>query len=787
MADRSLAIRLAVIDGGKVKAELRDVGETGSRALQRIEDAAQPASRALQALDGVAGEVRGGLEAMAGRLGPLGAGLARIGPAGLIAAAGIAGVGLALTASLGAAANADQSLRRLDAVLKATGYASGLTAREIAAFADGIEAATLATAEGVQDAASILATFRSVSGETFTRALGLAQDMSAVFGQDLSSSATQLGKALEDPIEGLTALRRVGISFTDSQKELIATLVETGQTADAQRVILDALAQQVGGAGAAEAGGLAGATNRLHDAWGNLLEAIGRTPVITGIAQGALNLLSGAIEGLSAALADDPIGDKLDAAKAKLTQARDELARIEAGAPGTPMLGQRFALDEQRQRVTALEKELETLSRIGEAETKAAETEKTRAEAGRAAAEAERRTEALAAQRRALDKTIDQLATDPAARIAGVNRELAETKKRLQALRAPDGSNGADVDAAAAQAEAIARARIATINRPATEAAAKARETAVRQAETERLAAERAYAANVRIIDDLSRQLATFGDERRQFVDQALSRLSDGATDAQRAEVERLANALFDERQAREQLGETMRQEERVREEGARLIEATRTPAAQLAETIAHLDDLMRAGAIDAETHGRALAEAYTQAEDAADRALAASRAWQDGARRALQAYAAEATDAARAAEQVTTGAFRGMEDALVTFVQTGKADFQSLIDSMIADLTRLALRQMIPVVRCERTGPVRSLNRTTQSWFSWIARSTMARSRARSARPSAACSVRPAKRSAWTATSRSTPPGAEPIPCSARAACSTISSRPCPNPASGH
>ena len=52
MADRNLAIRLAVIDGGKVKAELRDVGETGSRSLQRIEDAARPASKALQVIDG---------------------------------------------------------------------------------------------------------------------------------------------------------------------------------------------------------------------------------------------------------------------------------------------------------------------------------------------------------------------------------------------------------------------------------------------------------------------------------------------------------------------------------------------------------------------------------------------------------------------------------------------------------------------------------------------------------------------------------------------------------------
>src|SRR5665809_58381 len=100
MTDRTLSIRLAVVDGGKVKAELRDIGASGERSLQRIETASRPASRALQALDGVAGQVRGGLEGMAGRLGPLGGGLARLGTAGVAAAAALAGVGLAISRGL---------------------------------------------------------------------------------------------------------------------------------------------------------------------------------------------------------------------------------------------------------------------------------------------------------------------------------------------------------------------------------------------------------------------------------------------------------------------------------------------------------------------------------------------------------------------------------------------------------------------------------------------------------------------------------------------------------------
>ena len=130
MADRgTLAIRLAVVDGGKVKAELKDVGDTGDRALRRIETAARPASRALLALDGAAGEVRGSLQGLAGRLGPVGTALTALGPAGLAAGAALAGVGLVLTRGLQEAAQADQSYRRLEAVLRATGQASGLTAR----------------------------------------------------------------------------------------------------------------------------------------------------------------------------------------------------------------------------------------------------------------------------------------------------------------------------------------------------------------------------------------------------------------------------------------------------------------------------------------------------------------------------------------------------------------------------------------------------------------------------------------------------------------------------------
>lgn len=678
MAERNLSVRLAVIDGGKVKAELRDVGETGERALKRIEDASRPASRALQAIDGATGQVRGSLEAMTGRLGPLGAALTRLGPAGIAAGAALAGIGLALTAGLQEAAEAERSYRRLEAVLRATGQASGLTARSIAAFADEIERTTLTTAESVQDAAAVLATFRSVSGDTFTRALRLAQDLSAVFGQDLRSSATQLGKALEEPVEGISALRRVGVSFTASQRELIQSLVETGQTAEAQKVILDALEQQVGGAGAAEAGGLTGAANRLSDAWGNLLEAIGQTPAVSGLAEGALNLLADAAEGIASLFEDDPIATRIVALNKRLIEAQDELARLQAGGPGTPLLGQRFAIEEQRRTVEALQRQVDDLIAKARSEAESFAAEQRQAEAGRRAAEAERLVELLATQRRDIDRAIDQIATDPGERIARINRELEETRRRLTALRVPDGSNASDVDAAIARAEELARRRIDAIERPAREAAA------------------RAGAANARIIEDFRRQVAGLNDERQAAIDQALSRLSEGATAAQRAEVERLAGALYDEKQAREELAKAMREEERLREEGRRLIEQTRTPTEEYAATLERLNTLLRAGAIDQETFNRALAGANEDLAEAQERALRQSREWQDGVRRALKDYVDASTDAASAAEEATTLAFQSMEDALVSFVTTGKFEFSSLTESILADITRIAVRQAI-------------------------------------------------------------------------------------------
>ena len=688
MATNNIGIRLAVVDGQKVKAELRDVGETGQRALKRIEDAAEPASRSLRALDGAAAEVRNAMEGMTGRLGAVGGALSALGPAGIAAGAALAAMGVGLVAGIQEAANAERSYRRLEAVLNATGYASGLTGQQIVEFADGIESSTLVTSEAVQEAAAVLATFHSISGETFTRTLSLAQDMATVFGQDLSSAAMQLGKALQDPEQGLNALRRVGISFTQSQRDLIQALMDTGQQAEAQRVILGELERQVGGAGAGEAGGITGATNRLTDAWGNFLEQLGQTSWVAGIVQGALNTISGALEAVTSMMAGArvavvegqlsvPPPDDFDAQIAeqqrRMAETQEQLGK--GGAVGIRGVTLKSRLQEQ-------ERELADLQRQRDEAMATQKTEEEKARAGQRAAEAEARAERLAGLRGEIEKDLTQHATGAEKR-AAIDKEYADKRKQIEAQRTAE--NAGEIDKTLARQDELHRRQIAALD--AAEAK-KGAASAKRAAAGEKTAAREA-ARNAELVQDMSRQLEVVADKRQQFIDQALSRLSAGATAAQRGEVEKLAGALYDQREAQQKADEAKR-------EGIRLTRQLLTPTEEYTDTLARLKLLLDADAISQETFNRATVEAAEDFARAQEWLLRKSRDWQDGARVALGDYVDEAANAARGAEEAMTIAFQGMEDALTSMVVKGKLDFGSLADSIVADITRIAIKQAI-------------------------------------------------------------------------------------------
>jgi hypothetical protein len=128
----------------------------------------------------------------------------------------------------------------------------------------------------IKEAQALLLTFDSVNktageaGGVFDRATQAAVDLSAAGFGSVTGSATQLAKALEDPVKGLASLGRSGVTFTEEQKELIKTLVEANKTFQAQDIILKAIETQVGGVAEATADGSA----QIRQSFGILVETI---------------------------------------------------------------------------------------------------------------------------------------------------------------------------------------------------------------------------------------------------------------------------------------------------------------------------------------------------------------------------------------------------------------------------------------------------------------------------------------------------------------------------------
>jgi hypothetical protein len=156
---------------------------------------------------------------------------------------------------------------------------------------------------------NVLATFTSVRNEAgkgndiFTQGTKAALDMSTALGTDLQGSTIQLGKALNDPIKGITALQRVGVSFTAAQKDQIAAMVKAGDTMGAQKLILGELHKEFGGAAEAAGSGFGGAIARLKDVFSDAFRdlAIKYLPDLTRLANWLAAQAPGAIATMVAA------------------------------------------------------------------------------------------------------------------------------------------------------------------------------------------------------------------------------------------------------------------------------------------------------------------------------------------------------------------------------------------------------------------------------------------------------------------------------------------------------
>ena len=187
------------------------------------------------------------------------------------------------TSTIAEATEAQASLAQMEAALKSTGGAAGLSSQELQEYATQLQNITAFDDEAIQGAESLLLTFTNVKGDIFKDATATILDMSQAMGQDLKSSSIQVGKALQDPIAGIGALARVGVQFSDSQKDMIKTMVESGDIMGAQKVILAELDKQFGGSAEAFANTYAGKMQQFNNTMGNVKETIGSAllPIMT--------------------------------------------------------------------------------------------------------------------------------------------------------------------------------------------------------------------------------------------------------------------------------------------------------------------------------------------------------------------------------------------------------------------------------------------------------------------------------------------------------------------------
>jgi hypothetical protein len=202
---------------------------------------------------------------------------------GILGKLGIAGMGIGALYAAGSFASssisdyneAAQSEGQVKASLTSTKGISGKNLAGLKSQASELQGKTLFDDDVTLAADSILLTFKKVRGTIYDQAVPAIQDMATKMKMDLSSAALMVGKALEDPILGMTTLRRNGVVLSDTQKNQIKTFMALGQVSKAQAIILKELNSEFGGSAEAAAKAGTGGFTILSNKMKDFKEAVG--------------------------------------------------------------------------------------------------------------------------------------------------------------------------------------------------------------------------------------------------------------------------------------------------------------------------------------------------------------------------------------------------------------------------------------------------------------------------------------------------------------------------------
>ena len=235
----------------------------------------QDVGKAGKSLESLEKTVSGSVKTINGALGALGVGVS---------------VGAIFKRMIDEASQAESAAKKVDAILRATGGAAGVTAKQVDDLASSLSRMSGLDDDAIKGGQALLLTFKNIGKDVFPAASQAMLDISETMGVDLKSAAVQVGKALNDPVKGMTALRKEGIQLSDAQEALVKQFAATGQMAKAQAVILREIQGEMGGAAAAARDTYAGALKALDTSFGNLMETMGNI--------GGLEIVRNGLEGL---------------------------------------------------------------------------------------------------------------------------------------------------------------------------------------------------------------------------------------------------------------------------------------------------------------------------------------------------------------------------------------------------------------------------------------------------------------------------------------------------------
>jgi hypothetical protein len=230
---------------------------------------------------GNAGPLKKSLEDAEGRLGKFGGAAKKF---GIAAAAGFAAAGAAaiivgkqLIAAGEAASTSNARIKQIADSMGLFGDQAGAVTDRLVKLAEATARNTGVDQNAIKLTQAKLLTFGELAktagevGGAFDRATQAAVDLAAAGFGEASGNAVQLGKALQDPIKGMTALNKSGVTFTETEKARIETLVASNKLGDAQTMILEAIEKQVGGTAAATAN----ASDKMKVVFSQLQEQLG--------------------------------------------------------------------------------------------------------------------------------------------------------------------------------------------------------------------------------------------------------------------------------------------------------------------------------------------------------------------------------------------------------------------------------------------------------------------------------------------------------------------------------